>query len=275
MVVQLDQRQDWIRSRRHKRNGAKAARLRRQFIRYILLTMLLLGGVYVFQNTPWKLADPEKDISISGNMVTSADQIEAVIGDYLDKPIYEMDPKKLEKRINMLPSVKFAFVRRYAIPHPRLVIQILEETPWATFYSDPDGEPEAVIAQSGRMIPLKDFPNVQQPELKIYGPQTLKMTNADVGQWASWATYIADQTKQTVESIDMRQPFDVRVQDGDLVLKLGTPDTTLTRRLGRLASVMEAIEPLRSKIDYVDLALDNNVPLKLAKKSDLPHGILN
>ena len=58
------------------------------------------------------------------------------------------------------------------------------------------------------------------------------------------------------------------------MLKLGTPDSTLTRRLGRFSSVMAAIEPLRSKLEYVDLGLDNNIPLKVAKKAgDLKRSI--
>jgi cell division septal protein FtsQ len=186
-----------------------------------------------------------------------------------------MDPKKLESRISTLRAIKYAFVRRYVFPHPKLVIEVLEEYPWATLYNDPEGEPTAIIAQSGRLIPIKDFPDIQRPELKVYGPANLKLNNTEVSQWASWVAYIGILTKMPVESVDIRQPNDVRVVDGDLLLKLGTPDTTLVRRLGRLASVMTAIEPLRGKLEYVDLALDNNIPLKVAKKGDLPKGMIN
>ena len=275
MAVQLDQRQEWIRTRRQKRKGAKSARLRRQFFRYVFLAAMLCGGFYGFQHVPWTIADADRDIVVRGNLVASTDQIKSVIADSLDKPIYEMDPKKLEGRISALRAVKFAFVRRYVWPRPKLVIEVLEEYPWATFYKDPDGEPEAVIAQSGRMIPIADFPNIEQPALKIYGSANLKLTSAEVNQWASWVAYIGTLTKEPVDSVDIRQPNDVRVTDGDLLLKLGTPDTTLGRRLGRLASVMTAIEPLRGKLEYVDLALDNNIPLKVAKKTDLRKGLIN
>jgi cell division septal protein FtsQ len=274
MAVQLNQRQEWIRTRRQKRKGAKTARLRRQFFRYIFLLALLWGGYYGFQHVPWTIADVDKDIVVRGNLVASTDQIKSVIADYLDKPIYEMDPKKLEGRISTLRAVKYAFVRRYVMPRPKLVIEVLEEYPWATYYKDPEGEPDAIIAQSGRMIPVADFPDIKQPALKIYGQPNLKLNNTDVSQWASWVEYISSQTKQPVDSVDLRQPNDVRVVDGDLLFKLGTPDTTLSRRLGRLTSVMSAIEPLRGKLEYVDLALDNNIPLKVAKKSDLPKRVM-
>jgi cell division septal protein FtsQ len=275
MAVQLDQRQEWIRTRRQKRKGAKLARLRRQFFRYIILLALLGGGYYGFLHVPWTIADADKDIVVRGNLVASTDQIKSVIADYLDKPIYEMDPKKMESRISTLRAVKYSFVRRYVLPRPKLVIEVLEEYPWATYYKDPEGAPEAIIAQSGRLIPVADFPNIEQPPLKIYGPPNLKLTSTDIDQWASWVAYIGSLTKMPVESVDLRQPNDVRVVDGDLLLKLGTPDTTLGRRLGRLASVMTAIEPLRGKLEYVDLALDNNIPLKVAKKTDLPKRAIN
>jgi len=63
----------------------------------------------------------------------------------------------------------------------------------------------------------------------------------------------------------------VVVQDADLRLKLGMPDTTLTRRLGRIASILPTYETMKDKvvIDYVDLALDNSIPLKIGK--GVPH----
>ncbi len=270
-----DQRQEWIRCRRKKRKGAKSARLRRQLFRYLVLLTMLLGGVYVLQRMPWTLTDQEKDIIIAGNQATSDRQIRQVISPYLHKPIYAMDPKELEKRISSLPAVKYAFVRRWALPEPKLMIEILEEYPWATFYTDPEDQPKAVIAQSGRMIPIDEFPNMLQPSLKIYGPTNLKLSVDDVSQWDSWVKYVAEQTKQPVESVDLRVPFDVRLKDADLCLKLGTPDATLGRRLARLTSVMPAIASWRGKLEYIDLGLDNNIPLKVAKKTDWPKGLIN
>jgi hypothetical protein len=151
------------------------------------------------------------------------------------------------------------------------VVEILEEHPWASYSSDPNLPPTAVIAQSGRFIPMAEFPAVIKPDLVIYGQPTLKLTSHEVVQWATWVNYIAAQTGRPVSSIDMRQPFEVMVQDGDLKLKIGTPDTTLTRRLGRIASILPTVESMKDKvnIDYVDLALDNSIPLKIGK--GLPH----
>jgi cell division septal protein FtsQ len=266
MAPHLTQRQEWIRSRRQRRKGAKSARLRRQFLRYILLASLLWGGLFVFQTMQWTISKPETDIVIHGNIVTTDKQIRDKLTSFLDSPIYKIEPAAVEKRVAELQAVKYAFVRRYALPRPKIVVEVLEEFPWATFSTDPDGDPEAVISESGRLIPIKDFPTVQQPVLKIYGSKTCRFKASDVSQWAHWIAFIQAQTHQTIEYIDMRKPLDVVIQDGDLCLKLGAPDTTLTRRLGRLASVMSALEPLRGRLEYVDLGLDNNIPLKVASK---------
>lgn len=265
MAPHLNQRQDWIRSRRQRRKGAKSARLRRQLLRYILLATLMWGGFFVFQTTQWTLSNAQNEILIHGNVVTSDEQIRDKLTSFLQMPIYKIEPAAVEKRVAELQAVKFAFVRRYALPHPRLVVEVLEEVPWATFSTDPDGEPEAVISESGRMIPIHDFPGIQKPPLKIYGLKSCKFKASDVSQWAYWIAFIQAQTHETVEYVDIRNHLDAIVQDGDLCLKLGAPDTTLTRRLGRLASIMPAVEPLRSKLEYVDLGLDNNVPLKILK----------
>jgi hypothetical protein len=165
-----------------------------------------------------------------------------------------------------LKVVKHAFVRRYALPQPRIVVEVLEEFPWASFSQGPDLPTESVIAQSGRMIPVKDFPTITQPQLVFYGKPGLKLDHTNVAQWAKWVGYISEQTGAPVEYVDLRNSNDVRIKNGDLNLKLGIADTSLTRRLGRLTSVLAAVQPMKSRLEYIDLSLDNNIPLKVAKK---------
>lgn len=267
----VEKRKEWIKSRRDQRNLARNARLRRQMLRFMLLATLLVIGFFGFRYVPWYLTDPATEIIVNGNLVVTPEQVKSAIKNNVSGPLYKVDPKLLEKNVQKLEAVRFAFVRRYAVPHPRLIIDILEEFPFASFSSDAEKPPDYVIAQSGRMIPIAKFPTVMQPPLRVYGKPNLKMTAHEVSQWASWITFISEQSHMPVQYIDMRSPFDVRVQNGDLYLKLGTPDTSLTRRLGRLTSVMSAIEPMKGQLEYVDLGLDNNIPLKVAKKDSKAH----
>lgn len=264
-MMQADRRRDWIKSRRKQRNLARTARLRRQFLRFMtLLGLLYLGGAAMVR-LPWAIDNTDSQLTVRGNYVTSRQQIAAKVENSVGKPLFKVNPRALEASIAQLPSVKHAFVRRYAFPQPHVLVEVLEEFPWATYVPEPGKLPEAVISQSGRVIPLKDFPGIMRPPLRVYGPAGLKMTAADVTQWASWSNYISQQTKMPVESINLTNSHDVIVENVALKLKLGSADTSLTRRLGRLSSVVAAVDPLKTNLEYIDLGLDNNIPMKLAK----------
>ncbi|MBU6450324.1 MAG: FtsQ-type POTRA domain-containing protein [Cyanobacteria bacterium REEB67] len=270
-ILEAEQRRDWMKSRRKMRKAARRARSRRQTMRFTMLAFLLVLGALGFTHLPWRVHNEQAEIVVHGNAVVSREQILQAMRGAVNVPVYRLDPRQLEQKLAALKAVRHAFVRRYALPHPRLLVEILEEHPWASYSPSPDQAPTAVIAQSGRFIPIAEFPTVTKPELVIYGQPSLKLTAHEVVQWASWVDYIHVQTGRPVTSIDMRQPFDVAVQDSDIKLKIGTPDTTLTRRLGRLASILPTVSAMTEKvnIDYVDLSLDNSVPLKIGK--GLPH----
>jgi len=268
MTLPVEQRREWIRSRREQRKLTRRARLHRQALRYLVLAMLLAGGVAAFSYLPWNIRDANSQIEVHNNRVATSSQIRNALKTAVNQPLYQLDPEKLEDHVTDLGIIKQAFVRRYALPKRRLVVEVMEEFPWASFGTDPDKPTESVICESGRIVSASEFPKVVQPELKVYGPANLDLNAKDVSQWANWLNLISKQTNYPVQSVDMRNLQNVVVQDGDLNLRLGSPDTTLTRRLSRLSSLQPAIEPLKERVEYVDLGLDNNIPVKIAKKSD-------
>lgn len=265
-MLPVDQRKDWIKSRRNKRKTARGARLRRQILRLLLVMTVLALGYTGFAYLPWSVSDGSSEIIVKGNHFTSKQQIREALVDALYTPVYVVDPKKQEKKVEALETINNAFVRRYAFPRPHVVVEVLEEQPWASLGTDPEQPTHAVISETGRVIPLKKFPNVMSPALKIYAGSNLKMTPADVKQWATWVTFIESQTKQPVESVDMRKPFDVIAHTPTLTLKIGIPDAALTQRLGRLTSILPTLAQYQDTLEYVDLSLDNNIPLKVSKK---------
>jgi len=227
-MLPVDQRKDWIKSRRKKRKTARGARLRRQGFRLFLVMSILTLGVFGFTYLPWSLGNSESEIVVKGNTFTSTGQIRKAVADAMNTPVYKMNPKALEKKIESLETINNAFVRRYAFPRPHVVVEVLEEQPWASLGHNPELPTHAVIAETGRIIPLNKFPNVMSPKLKIYVSSNFKMTPADVKQWATWVTFIETQTKQPVLYVDMRKPFDVNVRTELLALKIGIPDAALT-----------------------------------------------
>jgi cell division septal protein FtsQ len=274
MILQTQDRQDRIRGRREKRKLAKQARLRRQILRCFFLAVLLAAAASSFKYLNWSISDPDRDIQVRGNQVVSVSQVRSELSQCAGKPLWKLDPRVLEARLCSLEDVRYAFVRRYIFPRPHLVVEVAEEFPWASFATEPGAAPDAVISETGRMIPISVFPNIIQPEFKIYGQRSLKLTANDVSQWAGWTAYIAAQTGQKVDYVDMRNPHDIHVQDGEFTLRIGNADTSLTRRLGRLASVVPSLGELRDRLQYIDLGLDNNVPLKVAEKPREPVRVL-
>ncbi len=265
-MVVLDDREDRIRGRRNKRKLARVARTRREVLRYTFLCALMFVGVAGFVKVSWSVADPETDIKVSGNDVVTAKQVRKVLRGCLQRPIYSLNPKDLEAKVQSLPDVQHAFIRRYLFPRPHLLVNIMEEFPWASFSTGPDQPVSAVISQTGRIIPLSQFPTVPQPALRIYGNPDSHFTDSDVALWSNLSSYIAVQTAQPVEYVDMRKSNDVQVKVGELKLRLGAADSMLTKRIGRLPSVLPVLATLKKEnIEYVDLSLDANIPLKISK----------
>jgi cell division septal protein FtsQ len=265
MTRHLEKRQDFIRGRREKRKLARHARTRRQILRYTLLLVLVGAAVCGFTQVHWSVRDLKSEVSIHGNQVVSDLQVRKAVGAALNQPLYNVDPRKLQTSLCALPAVRHAFVRRYVFPHPQIRVEIMEEFPWATYAPKADAAPVGVISQTGRYIPIDQFPKVVQPALRLSGEKSLKLTANDIAQWDQWVRLIEAQTGQPVALVDMSTPTAVQAFSGGYELHLGAVDSTLQHRLGRLSSVMPTIATLKEPVKYIDLSLDSNIPLKVDK----------
>lgn len=273
MNLPVEKRRQWIRSRRQQRKLTKLARLRRQLLRYSVLCALLVAGGMAFYKIHWTLPTSSSDQSvvIKGNLVASDEQIRRALGITFNNLLFALNPKDLEQRVEKLGVIRCAFVRRYALPSPKLQVDVLEEFPWATLYLNDVDTPQFIIAQSGRLISIHDFPHVYQPALRIYcrDKDSVKLNADDVSHWADWIAYVEKQMQCPVQCIDMHDARDVKIQTDKCILALGSADNSLTNRLVRLASVLEVLSSEHKEPSYVNLALNSNIPVKLAKKSDL------
>ncbi len=298
MSLPVEKRRQWIKSRREQRKLTKYARLRRQILRYFVLMCLLLASIFAFNHIQCHISDNKDGLIIEGNTVASNDQISTVFrSELVNTPIFFLNPSELENKVKKLSIIKHAFVRRYLLPHPLIKVAVLEEFPWATIYSiepspnnsncshPPISRPAAnvsnssdttsvkaqfVLSESGRLIAIEDFPNVYQPSLKIYTANRaqLHLSESEIEKWANWLSYISKQMQCPVLALDMREPHNIKVETSRLMLVLGNPDSGLTRRLERLASVLEVLANQNKEPTYVNLALNSNIPVKIAKKSD-------
>lgn len=264
-MAYIEERADRIRGRRTKRKQARTARLRRQVLRYVLLVSLLYVGVAAFVKVQWSLPDPDSDVKVSGNLVVSGAQVKQVLMPLLRKPVYSLNPKELEARVKSLPDVNNAFVRRYLFPRPHIAVHIMEEFPWASVAAGPESPVCGVVSETGRYIPVAQFPNVPQPPLRIFAEPCVKLSQSEVRSWANCVNFVAAQTGTTVDTVDLRKSDDIRMQAGELQLRLGSADSGLLKRLNRLPSILPVLSTIKEHVDYINLGLDSNIPLKVSK----------
>ena len=269
MNLPVEKRWQWIRSRRQQRKLTKLARLRRQLIRYVVLALLLFLGTAAFYKMSWYLpvdSSNSQAVCIKGNSVASNQQILQALYKSTDLPLFAINPSELENKIERLDIVQQVFVRRYALPYPKLQVEVLEEFPWATLYLNDAPSSQFVIAQSGRLISIHDFSHVYQPALRIYGQSKndIKLVAADVNRWANRIAYIEKQTQSPVFSIDLRDSHNVKIETAKFTIALGSTDSSLTPRLYRLASVLDILASEHKQPSYVNLGLNSNIPVKLA-----------
>ena len=156
----------------------------------MILSLLCFAGIAAFNRTCWylpKQAKIDQQIVIEGNQVSSKTQICQALNlpTSTHDPLYSLNPQKLDQEIEKLSIIKRAFVRRYALPRPQLKIAVMEEFPWASLYIADSEEAKYVIAQSGRLIAIADFPAIPQPALKIYAKDadSIKLNASKVAYW--------------------------------------------------------------------------------------------
>lgn len=265
MVAPARQRQDRIKSRRERRKQARKARVRRQAVRYVLLVILLIVGSLGIFKVHWSPLDARYDVVVRGNHIVRDEQVKSALRSAMRKPLYILDPRKLESQVEDLEACHKAFVRRYLLPRPHILVQVLEEVPFASFSLSPEEPVSAVIAESGRKIPVNEFPSVYRPPLLICGSPEMKLNAEQVSKWGAWVNYISQLSDQNVVCIDLRNPSNVLVKAGDYNIKLGAVDSSLTRRIARLSSIMTTLQSVSSRLDVIDLSLDSNVPLVVSK----------
>lgn len=292
MTLPVEKRRLWIKSRRQQRKLTRYARLRRQFFRYVLLLCVLSLGVFIFKRIQCHLYENQSGLEIKGNTVASNEQIFSVLRpQIINTPLFLLDPHELENKIQKLSAIKYAFIRRYVLPKPSLKIEVLEEFPWAAVYvldnkhplridsaSNSDSTTQKhteekapfVVAESGRLISTSEFPHIFEPALRIYIDDIshLHLSQSDIQQWTDRIAYISKQMQCPVTAIDMRERHNIKIETAKFNLVLGNTDSALTRRLNRLPSVLEVLANQHKDPVYINLALNNNIPVKLAKKTD-------
>lgn len=265
--------------RREARRGEIAIRRIYKLIRFIFVLFIFYSAYRLCNAHYWyvptdafKIKD-SKHVEIIGNSIVSKEKILTELKTYQipNKPIYKINPREIEEKIEVLKPIKNAYVRRFWLP-AKFLIMIEEVTP--ALIISPNEESPAVIAfaLSGEPIAREYLPlNTKYPVVKIlsYGGKRDDYDNWDrekILNLYNLASAIKNYSNENIEYIDLRNPHNVFVQLDTVKLRIGEIDSTVYERIKTISNILPEVRNIPGKIKYVDLAWKDSKYLKMENK---------
>ena len=265
-----------VRKKRKLRKGRKKQGVLRGFFRFVMTILFLCGFVYISKMPQWYLPKTAFTNASSGavevlnNRIVKPQMIYALLKnvEVPDTPIYMAKTAGIKKEIEQLPPVKEAYIRRYAFP-ARLQIILKERVPVVTIAPDAKVAPVVAFSEDGVMmgkefLPLKsEFKTILVLSYGNKGDDYKKWDTAKIQQFEKIAAYIETYSKEKVEYIDCRSPYDVFVKIRSVNIRLGKLDETVFKRIEKLPSILPQVKLMDSKVKYLDLSWEKVNYLKL------------
>lgn len=265
-----------VRKKRKLRKGRKRQSIFRKFFRFIMTIVLLCGFVYISKMPQWYLPKDSfkkvagTSVEIINNSIVKPQMIFALLKntEVPNVPIYMAKTEHIRKEIKKLPPVKEVYIRRYAFP-ARLQIILKERVPVITISPDLKVQPVAAFSDDGVIMKKEFLPldkNIKTILVLSYGNKGddyTKWNAAKIHQIEEMVNYIETYSKEKVEYVDMRNPFDVYVKIKTVNIRLGRLDESLYKRVERLPSILPQVKLVDSKVKYLDLRWEKVFYLKL------------
>ncbi len=216
---------------------------------------------------------PNKYLEIEGHQIVSKKQVMNKLQEITlpDKPLYLIDTKIIENKLEEMSAVKKVYVRRYWLP-ARLRLVIDERTPVISIAPNNKVDPIAVFTLDGNSVAILEREFLPLPEyLETYRI----LTYDDYKHWKSAqipyiqkiAIYLENATFDKLIYLDIRNPDDVYAQMKNIRLRIGAlRGNEIFERIQRVASVIPEASKIKDNINYIDLRW-NNVSIKLKNKN--------
>ena len=265
-----------VRKSRKVRKGRRKQTVFRKSFRFFMTIFLIFALVYVSKMPQWYLSKNayttanNNTIIIENNRIVKPYRILAFLKLHKvpDKPIYMMKTADIERDIKKLPPIEDVYIRRYAFP-ARLQIIIKERVPIISIAPSENVPPVAAFAKDGTLIGHEFMP--LSPDIKTIKVLSYGNKGDDYQKWdvnkineiAKIARYVSLYSKEQVEYIDMRNPYDVYVKIKTVNIRLGKLDAGVYDRIKRIPSILPQVKLTDAKIKYLDLSWEKVNYLKL------------
>lgn len=262
------------------RHTQRKIKMFRVFLRMLLIVGLLYLSYHIVYMKSWRLPQDtfskinNPALKISNNKIVPSYKILAAIRqiEIPDKAIFLIKTDDIKKSIMTLDPVQDVYVRRFWFP-ARLDIIIKERIPAILIAPNENVAPICYFSRDGKLIgheymPLKT--NYKAVKVLAYCTKDDDYRKWDIAKQnfiKKLAKHVEANTSEPIEYIDMRTPGEVYVKIKPVLLRLGPVDAAsldeVSRRLGRLPSLLPQVKLLDKNIKYLDLRWDQVNYIKL------------
>ena len=183
-------------------------------------------------------------------------------------PIYMARTGAIKKELMKLTPVEDVYIRRYAFP-ARIQIILKERIPVMMIAPDEKSQPVAFFTTDGKLIGREFLPlKTKYPTIKILsygnkGDDYRKWDLNKIHEIERIKNYVETYSKEKVEYIDLRNPYDVYVKIKTVNIRLGRLDDGVYKRIERIPSILPQVKMVDSKVKYLDLSWEKVNYLKL------------
>ena len=258
----------------------------RALVRVGLIFAFIYFGIWVLKLPQWfidpvllSMAD-DSVVKIEGNLITPKYKIIDLVKQTQlpHTQVFRLDTRELERNITQLQPIKKVYVRRYWFP-ARLNILVEERVPVFLIAPNLQTEPISAITIDGVFIDREYMPippKFQATKILTYG-----IRGDDYEQWdkkrvdeiSKLIKTIEAYSKKDVKYVDLRNPKDVYVQIGDIMLRLGEINESIYNRTKWIATILpEAQSKYGRKIKYIDLRWEDARYIKLDNNTQRVEG---
>lgn len=249
----------------------------RTLIRVGLIFGIIYFGIWTLKLPQWfidrdllRVAD-EAVVMIEGNSITPKYKIIDLVKqtELPHTQVFRLDTRELERNIAQLQPIKKVYVRRYWFP-ARLNILVEERVPVFLIAPNLETDPISAITADGVFIDREYMPI--PPKYNATKILTYGLAGDDYEQWdkkrvdeiSKLIKTIEAYSKQDVKYVDLRNPKDVYIQIGDIMLRLGEINESIYNRTKWIATILpEAQSKYGRKIKYIDLRWEDARYIKL------------
>lgn len=258
------------RMQRQIRQSQRRLNRLRVFYKFFLFVGLICLIAFILKMPQWRLSNDAFDslespaLEIVNNHIVPEQKILSALrrNQVPTQPIFIVKTDDLKKSITQLEPIQNVYIRRFWFP-ARLQIIIIERTPIVTISPNLESAPIAFFSSDGKLIGREYMPldkNYETVLVITYGSGD-DYRNWDVTKVKNFkklADLVEAETGEEVEYIDYRNPKDVYVKIQTTSIRLGSFNSSVFDKIGRLPSLLPQVKMINKKVKYIDLRWDSN-----------------